>query len=69
MGGFKDLKVWQQAKMLAVKIYKITNEGPFQRDFGFKDQIRRAAISVPSNIAEGVGFILTSNKENLGEYG
>jgi four helix bundle protein len=53
MGGFKDLKVWQQAKLLAVKIYEITNEGPFQRDFGFKDQIRRAAISVPSNIAEG----------------
>jgi four helix bundle protein len=47
------LKVWQQAKTLAVKIYKITDEGQFQRDFGFKDQIRRAAVSVPSNIAEG----------------
>ena len=53
MGGFKDLKVWQQAKALAVKIYKITSKDPFQKDFGFKDQIRRAAVSVPSNIAEG----------------
>lgn len=53
MAGFKDLKVWQQAKLLAVKIYEITNKDPFQKDFGLKDQIRRAAVSVPSNIAEG----------------
>jgi four helix bundle protein len=53
MCGFKDLKVWQKSKELAVLIYKITKEKDFIQDFGFKDQIRRAAISIPSNIAEG----------------
>lgn len=53
MSGFRELKVWQKAKKLAVQIYKVTQGGPFSRDFGFKDQIRRASVSVPSNIAEG----------------
>ncbi len=53
MGGFRDLKVWQRGKELAVQVYKITKKEPFNSDFGFKDQIRRAAVSVPSNIAEG----------------
>ena len=53
MSGFRDLNVWQKSKGLAVTIYRITQEGEFSRDFGFRDQIRRAAVSVPSNIAEG----------------
>jgi len=53
MSGFRDLKVWQKSKELAVLIYRVTQEQVFRRDFGFKDQIRRAAISIPSNIAEG----------------
>ena len=53
MSGFKDLKVWQRSKELAVLIYRLTQKGPFTRDYGFRDQIRRAAVSVPSNIAEG----------------
>ena len=53
MSGFRDLKVWQRSKKLAVLIYKHTQKGPFTRDYGFRDQIRRAAVSVPSNIAEG----------------
>jgi four helix bundle protein len=53
MSGFRDLKVWQKSKELAVNIYRITQESLFARDFGFKDQIRRAAVSIPSNIAEG----------------
>ena len=53
MSGFKDLKVWQRSKELAVLIYKLTQKGPFTKDYGFRDQIRRAAVSVPSNIAEG----------------
>ena len=52
-GGFKELRVWQRAKDLAVFIYKVTDSGPFKRDYGLKDQIRRAAVSIPSNIAEG----------------
>ena len=53
MSGFKDLKVWQRSKELAALIYRLTQKGPFTRDYGFRDQIRRAAVSVPSNIAEG----------------
>jgi len=53
MGKFEDLRVWQRAKELAVFIYKLTAHGKFYKDFGLRDQIRRAAVSVPSNIAEG----------------
>lgn len=53
MGNFQKLRVWQIAKALAVIIYKKTDNLKFRRDFGFKDQIHRSAISIPSNIAEG----------------
>jgi len=53
MGNFKELKTWQRAKDLAVFIYKVTNDGIFSKDFGLRDQIRRAAVSIPSNLAEG----------------
>jgi four helix bundle protein len=52
---FEDLVVWQKSKDLAVAIYGTTSQGAFARDFGLKDQIRRAAVSVMSNIAEGFG--------------
>ena len=54
--------VWQEARELAVEIYRITDLEPFNRDYSFRDQIRRAAISIPSNIAEGdeSGFIKLS---------
>jgi four helix bundle protein len=53
MGDFTELRVWVKAKDLAIFIYKVTDKGPFSKDFGLKDQIRRAAVSVSSNIAEG----------------
>ena len=53
MGKFQKLKVWQRAKDLAVYVYGITDKGKFAKDFSFKDQIRRASVSIPSNIAEG----------------
>ena len=53
MGKFKELKVWQRGKDLAVSIYKTTGGGAFAKDFGLRDQIRRAAVSIASNIAEG----------------
>jgi len=53
MGNFRELKVWVKARDLAVQIYRITAAGEFGRDFGLRDQIRRAAVSIPSNIAEG----------------
>jgi len=50
---FKELIVWQRAKDIAVRIYIISNEGALNKDFGLRDQIRRAAVSIPSNLAEG----------------
>jgi four helix bundle protein len=50
---YRNLIVWKRARALAVHVCSITNGGGFRRDWGFRDQMRRAAISVPSNIAEG----------------
>ena len=50
---FEDLEVWQRAKELTNLIYSLSSSGAFARDFGLRDQMRRAAVSVMSNIAEG----------------
>jgi four helix bundle protein len=50
---FEEIEAWQTSRQLANLIYELTESGPFSKDFGLKDQIRRAAISVMSNIAEG----------------
>lgn len=50
---FEDLRVWQQGIELVKQIYLMTKEGNISRDFGLRDQLRRAAVSVPTNIAEG----------------
>jgi four helix bundle protein len=53
MGNFTNLEVWNEAKNIAVSTYKITRTGLISKDFSLCDQLRRAAVSVPSNIAEG----------------
>ncbi|MEW6028221.1 MAG: four helix bundle protein [Chloroflexota bacterium] len=50
---FEDLDVWQKAKELTNLVYSLSSSGSFSRDFGLRDQIRRAAVSIMSNIAEG----------------
>ena len=55
--GFRKLKVWQRAKALAVSIYRMTSCRQFEKDWGLRDQMRRCAVSIPSNIAEGEGRI------------
>ncbi|MGZ9166222.1 MAG: four helix bundle protein [Anaerolineales bacterium] len=50
---FEDIQAWQTARQLASMIYAMGNQTGFNRDFGLRDQIRRAAVSVLSNIAEG----------------
>ncbi len=50
---FEDLDVWKNARKLAALIYRLTQQERFAKDFGLKDQLRRAAVSVVSNIAEG----------------
>jgi four helix bundle protein len=52
---YKDLNVWQEARKLSKDIYSLTSEFPKEEQFGLINQMRRCAISVPSNIAEGCG--------------
>ena len=52
-GGFKSLLVWQKAQAFAVTIYQLSKTAAFTREFALADQMRRAAVSIPSNIAEG----------------
>lgn len=61
MHNFKELKVWQNSKNLVLDIYKDTENFPKTEIFGLTNQIRRASVSVPSNIAEGCGR--SSNKD------
>ena len=51
----KDLKVWQESMTLVTQIYKISEDFPKHEIYGLSSQIRRAAVSIPSNIAEGAG--------------
>jgi four helix bundle protein len=52
-GGYRELDVWRRAKNLAVNVYRLTHRRAFETDWGLRDQLRRSAVSVPSNIAEG----------------
>ena len=49
----EEIEVWKRGCRLAVVIYKLTGKEPLSKDWGLRDQLRRAAISIPSNIAEG----------------
>jgi four helix bundle protein len=55
INSFRDLEVWKVACDLAEKAYRVTAGFPKQEAYGLTDQMRRAAVSVPSNIAEGAG--------------
>jgi four helix bundle protein len=59
--GYRDLLVWQKSMQLAVEVYKLTSKFPREEVYGLTSQVRRSAISVPSNIAEGHGRL--SKKE------
>lgn len=58
---FEELEIWKRARALSKRIYDCTKLREFAKDFGLKDQIRRAAISVMSNVAEG--FDRSGNRE------
>ncbi|MGD0339583.1 MAG: four helix bundle protein [Bacteroidota bacterium] len=58
---FEELRIWQEARQLVREIYSMTGTKPFEKDYGLKNQIQRAAVSVMSNISEG--FERGSNKE------
>lgn len=55
MGTFKDLLAWQKSLTLAKKVYQVTGNFPTEERFGLVNQMRRCAVSIPSNIAEGYG--------------
>lgn len=64
MAGFKkfeEIQAWQKARKATKRVYEITTDGKFSKDFGLRDQIRRASVSIMANIAEGQGRF--SNKE------
>jgi four helix bundle protein len=60
--AFRDLMVWQRSMQLAKAVYGLTKEFPQDERFGLTSQIRRSAVSIPSNIAEGQGRL------NVGEF-
>ena len=53
--SFRDLRVWQEAMKFAVEVYRTTAQFPRHELYGLSNQLRRAAVSIPSNIAEGKG--------------
>ena len=52
----EDLEIWKEAVKIGVEIYKLTSRDKLERDFSSKDQLRRAAISISNNIAEGFEY-------------
>ncbi|HZV45942.1 MAG TPA: four helix bundle protein [Thermodesulfovibrionales bacterium] len=60
--SYKELKVWEKAYQVCLDLYQITRNFPQEEKYGLTSQIRRAAISIPSNIAEGYG------RKTTGEY-
>ena len=59
--SFKDLKVWQKSYKLCLKAYRLTAAFPNDERYGLTSQIRRSAVSIPSNIAEGYGRKTTAD--------
>ena len=62
VNGYRDLLVWGRAMDLVVETYRLTEAFPREEKYGLVQQLRRAAVSVPSNIAEGHG------RDHLGDY-
>ena len=68
MASYKELKVWQKGIQLVKDVYKITAAFPRGELFGLVDQLRRASVSIPSNIAEGMGRKTIKAKQQFIEY-
>ena len=63
VNSFEDLKVWKVSRILVKSIYQLTSDGKFSKDFGLREQIQRASVSIMNNIAEG--FERNNNKEYI----
>ena len=66
--NFQEIESWKEARILVSKIYKLTSRNNFKKDYGLKDQIQRAAVSIMSNIAEGFDSGSTRNFINFLNY-
>jgi len=64
--SFTDIEAWKQARIFVADVYHIFSEGNSQRDFGFRDQIQRASVSIMSKIAEG--FDRSSKKSKKDKF-
>jgi len=65
MQNFKDLLIWQEAYQLTLKIYESSKAFPKEETFGITSQLRRAAVSIPCNIAEGCGRYTSKDFANF----
>lgn len=65
MEGHRDLEVWQKAMQFVTEVYHVTQTFPADEMYGLRSQLRRAAVSVPSNIAEGCG---RSSKREFAQF-
>lgn len=63
--SFEEILAWKKAYEITLEIYRLTSNGDFSKDFGLKDQIRRASVSVMANIAEGHGRRTNSEFANF----
>ncbi|MFP5247645.1 MAG: four helix bundle protein [Thermoanaerobaculia bacterium] len=63
--SYRELRVWQEAMELAVRVYAVTAEFPAQERYGIVQQMRRAVVSIPSNIAEGYGRRTAKQRYNF----
>lgn len=59
--SFRDLRTWNEAHLLTLEVYKITSDFPPDERYGLTNQLRRASVSIPSNIAEGMGRASTAD--------
>jgi four helix bundle protein len=62
---FEEIVAWQKARDVTLQVYKTTSNGIFAKDFGLRDQIRRASVSIMANIAEGHGRRTNSEFANF----
>lgn len=58
---YEELEIWNLSIEIALKVYELTSKGEFMKDYGLRDQIRRASVSISSNIAEG--FEMNNNND------
>lgn len=65
MKDYKELDLWKEARKLVSDVYRLTSDLPSDEKFGLKSQLQRAAVSVPSNIAEGFGRSTSSDTQRF----